>query len=657
MKKVFIPIIGAIAILISYPAFGQSYFLNGSATSSGGDCYTLTQDTPNQNGDVWYANQVDLSQDFDISFKMNFGSNDTNGADGMVFVFQTAGTSALGNSGGGMGFLGFSPSFGIEFDTYQNLTPYGDPVYDHIAFISNGSVNHTTSSNIAGPVPALPDSGNIEDGQDHVIRIKWDPASDSISVYFDCIERLSKHYNIPQQIFGGATHVYWGFTGGTGALTNTQTVCLQNNILPTASSVDICQGDSIQINAPGDPTSTFAWSPNIALTDSSIQSPYASPDTTTLYTVQYQDLCGNYNTDTVNVIVHPLIPSVAINGSLSCLHPQVDLSASNNFNPNADYYWLNGNGDTLGAQTSSFQISQPGSYTLIVSYHNNACMGHKNFTIQGNFTTPYVTVSLDTSLTCYHPQIDINSTVDDPTATIGWTGPSGGIVSGANSTTATVQVNGVYVFTATNTLSGCHASDSLYVSSDITPPLVTPQPVDTISCNTPVVSLTLDTLQESHLQITWSSDLDSTLQDSSGTQVRVNQPGQYVAHVFNPVNGCAIDEYFFAIENAQALFDPNNVVIPNTFSPNGDGKNEVFGPILKTQPQLSIAQQMNPYRLEIYDRWGKKVFESSGTSRYWDGSVNGHTSADGTYFYLMQYQLSCLGTAKKDVSGTVRVFK
>ena len=104
-------------------SFGQAYFLNGSATATGNDCYQLTPNLGTQNGTVWYADQIDLNQPFDLAFEMFLGNVDVNGADGLCFVMHTQGTAAIGASGGGMGYLNFGTSFAVEFDTYQNSNP------------------------------------------------------------------------------------------------------------------------------------------------------------------------------------------------------------------------------------------------------------------------------------------------------------------------------------------------------------------------------------------------------------------------------------------------------------------------------------------------------------------------------------------------------
>ncbi|MEO0405673.1 MAG: L-type lectin-domain containing protein, partial [Bacteroidota bacterium] len=136
--------------------------MNGDAEFIGDDCYRLTEAINTQNGTVWYAEQLDLNDPFDFSFTMNFGTNDSQGADGIVFVLQTVGTGAIGESGGGIGFLGFNPSFGVEFDTWTN-GDFGDLIADHIAMISNGDVNHNGLNAITSPIQASGGSINIED--------------------------------------------------------------------------------------------------------------------------------------------------------------------------------------------------------------------------------------------------------------------------------------------------------------------------------------------------------------------------------------------------------------------------------------------------------------------------------------------------------------
>jgi gliding motility-associated-like protein len=70
--------------------------------------------------------------------------------------------------------------------------------------------------------------------------------------------------------------------------------------------------------------------------------------------------------------------------------------------------------------------------------------------------------------------------------------------------------------------------------------------------------------------------------------------------------------------------------IPNAFSPNGDGKNDVFR-ILSTAA-IQVQQ------LDIYDRWGKRVWSTIDYRRGWDGTVDGEQAPLATYQYIFRYK-------------------
>lgn len=72
------------------------------------------------------------------------------------------------------------------------------------------------------------------------------------------------------------------------------------------------------------------------------------------------------------------------------------------------------------------------------------------------------------------------------------------------------------------------------------------------------------------------------------------------------------------------------IFIPNVFSPNADGQNDEFLIQLKGLEFIS---------LEIYNRWGMKLFESTQKNRGWDGRTEtGSKSTDGTYYFILNYK-------------------
>ena len=83
--------------------------------------------------------------------------------------------------------------------------------------------------------------------------------------------------------------------------------------------------------------------------------------------------------------------------------------------------------------------------------------------------------------------------------------------------------------------------------------------------------------------------------------------------------------------------------IPNIFSPNGDGFNDEFRLFFRDKPAANPLLVMDYYHVEIYNRWGRKVFESgdSISDWEWDGSIDGKKADEGVYYYIILYNSIC----------------
>ena len=182
-----------------------TYIVNGDAITLSCNCYQLTSDINWQGGSVWNKNQIDLNNPFNYIFNVYLGTKDTDGADGIVFVLQQEGTS-IGAQGQGLGFKGIIPSVGIPIDTYQNFD-FNDPYYDHIGIYRNGDLINGNSNTLAGPVPALANNSNIEDGQWHTLRIIWDPVTQFLSAEVDDVLRVRAKVDLVKDIFRNVPEV------------------------------------------------------------------------------------------------------------------------------------------------------------------------------------------------------------------------------------------------------------------------------------------------------------------------------------------------------------------------------------------------------------------------------------------------------------------
>lgn len=334
----YIKLLGVLgAIIVSTWSYSQSYIANGNAQNIGGSCYRLTSAANWELGSVWYADKLDLNEDFDLEFKLYFGDKN-DGADGIVFVLQTVGNKAIGASGGGIGFEGFSPSLGVEFDDWNNVD-LGDLDQDHIAIFKNGIVNHNTTNALTKPIPALPNSGNIEDGQNHLIRITWNSSTQLFSVWFDCEKRQELTIDIVQTIFNGENTVYWGFTSATGGSNNEHIACLRDDILVSDTFLG-CAGDDITLNVRESIDNTYRWTPTTFLSDPTIQNPECNAPEPMTYIVQYLDKCSKEISDTIHVGILEKPNLDAMDDITLCIDEKTTLSVPN---PYGTVVWNNDN--------------------------------------------------------------------------------------------------------------------------------------------------------------------------------------------------------------------------------------------------------------------------------------------------------------------------
>jgi len=126
--------------------------------------------------------------------------------------------------------------------------------------------------------------------------------------------------------------------------------------------------------------------------------------------------------------------------------------------------------------------------------------------------------------------------------------------------------------------------------------------------------------------------------------IYVEEAGEYKFNYIDQ-NGCYQEGTF------TVTADPadENVFIPNAFSPNGDGINDIFKP---------SANDLDHYELRIFNRWGEQMFSTTDPSIGWNGSNSGsdYFVPAGAYAYLVKYSGLC-SQDKVEKTGTVMVIR
>jgi gliding motility-associated-like protein len=155
---------------------------------------------------------------------------------------------------------------------------------------------------------------------------------------------------------------------------------------------------------------------------------------------------------------------------------------------------------------------------------------------------------------------------------------------------------------------------------------------DTLKCDYSTISVAPDRAFTSY---SWSSG-------QTTPSIQVMNPGIYTLTVTDS-NACTGMESINVMDSTC----PQYVYLPNAFTPNGDGRNDVFRPI--------FAGPTSDFKFAIFDRWGRRVFESSNPSVGWDGTTGGKPQPAGMYVWECLYHLYQKPAASQ--KGTVMLIR
>ncbi len=129
---------------------------------------------------------------------------------------------------------------------------------------------------------------------------------------------------------------------------------------------------------------------------------------------------------------------------------------------------------------------------------------------------------------------------------------------------------------------------------------------------------------------TWAWDIGgldtSTIKNPS---YNFDEPGNFIIQLTVTDKYKCKDVYSIdlKISGAYALY------VPTGFTPNGDGKNEQFKP-----DGFGLSDMNIGYKMEIFDRWGQRLFETGDVNTGWDGSKNGVALAQDIYVYSITFK-------------------
>ena len=306
---------------------------------------------------------------------------------------------------------------------------------------------------------------------------------------------------------------------------------------------------------------------------------------------------GCVASDTINVTV-VTSPAVNLGPDIPgmCQSQPVILSSSDTYTGAVSYLW------NTGTTTPSLTVSASGSYWLTVS--QNGCSASDSVNI--NFIPlPYVNLGNDTFF-CSGTSITLTSP-QPAGAQYLWS-------DGSTGTSLFVTNPGIYGLQMTN--NGCSFEDTIIIAL-VKVPSINLGPDSTV-CDGFIYNLLVDGDQA---QYTWSTG-------NKTNSIEVTGAGTYWCTITN-VCGTASDtvnlNYHFC-----------NLWIPSAFTPNGDGRNDIFR-------VGGSTDGYSDFKMTILNRWGEVVFTGNDMSTGWDGTFNGVKQEIAVYYYMITYTLNGKG--------------
>lgn len=199
----------------NYPNFFSKPRLRtvGDATTASG-ALRLTPSVLWNVGAAWFEEKQTVVNGFSTFFRFRMADLLSTGADGLSFVIQNQGLSAIGDAGDGMGYRGIANSVAIEFDGWDNGIAAGDYNANHVAIHSAGTApNAPTAATLIKYNTGIP---NLEDGALHEVRVDYTPGL--MEVYLDnmAVPVISAAMNLDALLNLDAGQAYVGFVGATG---------------------------------------------------------------------------------------------------------------------------------------------------------------------------------------------------------------------------------------------------------------------------------------------------------------------------------------------------------------------------------------------------------------------------------------------------------
>ncbi|ALL04511.1 hypothetical protein AQ505_02785 [Pedobacter sp. PACM 27299] len=361
---------------------------------------------------------------------------------------------------------------------------------------------------------------------------------------------------------------------------------------------------------------------------------------------------------TVNVNVKPTVPSVVSAAVNACSGTSTVLTIANPVN-GVTYNWYNtaAGGSILGTGVNFNTGPVLSTTTFYAEAATATCTSASRTAVVVSATAlpaAPVSVSGNTDPFCSGNTSVLTVNNPDPSLTYQWFSAEVGgapLAEGNSFTTPALAATTTYYVGSKNTITGCISSSRTAIVVTILPKLTAPVVVVQSATATSVTfgwaAVTGARAYEVSVDNgnTWQSPSSGTpgtthtiegLKPDQQVTIRVRATGQLA---------CQLSDAAALSGKAENPIG-NQVFIPNTFTPNNDGKNDIL---------FVYGNTIAKMKLRVYNQWGQFLFESNNIQNGWDGTYKGQLQPNGVYVYQFEAELND-GT-KTTKKGTITLLR
>lgn len=286
------------------------------------------------------------------------------------------------------------------------------------------------------------------------------------------------------------------------------------------------------------------------------------------------------------------------------------------------FQWqINGNA-VSGITTDSVVTQTPGAYNVLLTNRYGCSDTTANPYLLVYVQQPVLKFSNDTS--CINSNIHFTNLTDtSATGTIQWLWNFGnGKTDSSMNSNTTYTTAGNYHLSLKATQLYCTSYQPTILDSTLSisfpiPGLVLPSVSAYKSQPTPVNARAI-----AGYTYQWTPSNGILQPDSASTVFNYASTQQYIIELVSPKGCVTRDSMLVRVFNDSLV----QIFVPQSFTPNGDGMNDIL------YPYLSGIKQFHFFR--VFNRYGKLLFETRNPDAGWDGTVNGVKQAMGVYFWV-----------------------